>query len=280
MPPKIVPCQSCTQLTDIINDLKTTIAQLKEEVASLKNSINESNESNNESQLINKIVNEVLEREKRKTNVIVYNVKESKISSKTERDLEEKATFAGICNEISLDASLITNITRLGKFATTADRPRPLKITFNREACVHEAIRKAKLLKDSTSDNKNIHFAFDRTPLQVDEYKKLKTEMDNRTKSGETNLFINNVTLVVNKKYICGYTITCAGLLRPYPTVPFWLLLPTPRPNAQNFQYGLEEDVPKLGSFLLDLSYLKGCFGFGRFPSCRTGFFAEVTSGY
>lgn len=74
----------------------------------------------------------------------------------------------------------------------TRNNPRPIKITLCEEDIVHNLIRKAKTLRDSNSFKK-INISLDRTPRQLEHYKSLKRELNQRISDGETNLKIKYI---------------------------------------------------------------------------------------
>lgn len=88
---------------------------------------------------------------------------------------------------------------RLGKYDSSRQSPRIIKITLSEEKYVHDAIRNTKKLLDS-DDLKHIKISMDRTKRQIEYYKSVKSALDNRISSGENNLkikYINGIPQIV-----------------------------------------------------------------------------------
>ncbi|CAH0546587.1 unnamed protein product [Brassicogethes aeneus] len=132
------------------------------------------------------IIQEVLQREKRKNNVIIYNVKEC--NDYNTREAEDNVVISRIFNYLNITISDIKPI-RLGKFSPTAEKPRPVRINFNEESLVHNFIKQVKKLKNM-EDFKNINVSLDRTPRQLQLYSSVKLELSNRLANGENNIRI------------------------------------------------------------------------------------------
>ena len=123
-----------------IVDLQSELKDLKTEVSSLKSLLDEKitersvnavdNSSINQNSDCNMIINEVLERQKREANVIMFNVTESQKISHTERVSEDTILVKKHLELIVPDINT-NNIKmfRLGKLNTTTCRP--IKIIFN-----------------------------------------------------------------------------------------------------------------------------------------------------
>lgn len=185
-------CQNCSQLGDNINDLKSIILTLQKEVESLKSLRNQPTAVNNKVDY-EEIIQEITERNLRKRNLVIFGVVEIDSKSKDERAHHDEREITKIIQYLSPDATS-DNIkpTRLGKYDATKNNSRPIKITLCDEATVHNLIRKAKTLRDSDSFKK-INISLDRTPRQLEYYRSLKSELNQRLSDGETNLQIKYV---------------------------------------------------------------------------------------
>ncbi|KAG5875585.1 hypothetical protein JTB14_027209 [Gonioctena quinquepunctata] len=77
---------------------------------------------------------------------------------------------------------------RLGKYDANRTIPRPIKVTLENEATVLACTRNTKNLKN---DNfKNVFISFDKTPRQMQYYRDLRQELDEKKNNGENNLTI------------------------------------------------------------------------------------------
>ncbi|KAJ3666212.1 hypothetical protein Zmor_001665 [Zophobas morio] len=208
-----VVCNTCERnmasfgdLKSLINDLRnewtTAINNLKlevqEQINTIQSSLNEQKSSSTPD--FETVVQEVLERQKRGSNIIVYNLPEHPASiPKLERLANDKQNISNLIN--SLDDTVDTsnpNCFRLGKFSEL--RARPIKVVLQSEEDVFKLIRKAKNLS-TTQEFKNIRIPFDRTPKQQELYNQLKKKLKDRIEQGESNLKIryrNGTPTIVN----------------------------------------------------------------------------------
>ena len=89
---------------------------------------------------------------------------------------------------------------RIGRENTA--RVRPMKVVLASPNEVKSIIRRAKELKGIDA-YKSIYLGFDRTPKQIEEYKKLRATLESRTLRGETNLkikYINGFPRIVSRE--------------------------------------------------------------------------------
>ncbi|KAJ3644178.1 hypothetical protein Zmor_026849 [Zophobas morio] len=175
-------------ITDLRAEFTSSIESLKheleEQINSAKSIINQQPPM---SQSFEDVVQEVLERQKRSSNIIVFNVPEHSKSIPRSKRLNKDKRFV---SELSVDHEYDYanfHCQRLGKF--NASRITPIKVFLNSEQDVSNIIRKAENLI-TTEQYKDIRLSYDRTPKQLDFYKQLKQEMNDRIRQGETNLKI------------------------------------------------------------------------------------------
>lgn len=173
-----------------INELKAVINQLRAEVAELKSLNGETVEKSLNNTEFNSIVSEVMDRQRRSKNLIIYGIEESANGERDARRSHDMESVKSVLNFLSCGLSQV-NPLRLGKYAPNQERPRPVKITLNDEETVHQIIRKANKLKGSQFEN--IRISLDRTPRQIESYKLVKRELDRRLASGERNLKIKTI---------------------------------------------------------------------------------------
>lgn len=185
-------CPNCATIGQDINELKAVIAELKNEVAELKsrNSAPPNNNINNDD--FNNIVHEVIERQKRSKNIIIYGLKENSNNDQHVRLTHDTENVKNILNFLSVDTSNADiKPIRLGKLLTNTGKPRPIKITFKEEQAVQNITYKARQLKNS--EYSYINISPDRTPKQIEHYKSLLNQLNERKANGETNLAIKYI---------------------------------------------------------------------------------------
>ena len=133
--------------------------------------------------------NEEKERQKRRRNIIVFELPESKKSEPEDRKEEDIKKFVGICNsiiKISFDQSMIERIIRLGK--ATDDKHRPLLISLKEEDRKRDIFQNLNKIRESEIPFNKISIAHDLTKKQKEELQeKIKEaqEMEVSDQSGE-----------------------------------------------------------------------------------------------
>lgn len=186
-------CTNCSTIGKDINELKAVIAELKNEVTQLK--LQKSDLSNDvlNNNTFNEIAQEVLERQRRSKNIIIYGINEISTMDRNTRLAQDTNNVKDVLNFLSLDTGTVNNISpmRLGKYLPDREKPRPIKIAFNDEQTVQNVIRRARQLKDSQYGR--VHISLDRTPRQIEHYKSLKNELNERSANGENNLTIKYI---------------------------------------------------------------------------------------
>lgn len=189
-------CETCNEIGDSLNELKAVIIALQNELQDLKSTIKQQEAPSNSQFDYEDIIHEISERNLRKRNIIVYGMSENPDLSKEEQNRQDKEAINGLVQFLSPDNGNISNeirvVARLGKFDAARERPRPVKITLDDERFVHSIIRKTFKLK-TNAQYSGISVSYDRTPRQIQHYKKLKAEMNERIAKGEVNLKIKYV---------------------------------------------------------------------------------------
>ena len=153
------------------NDIKAMIATLQSEFTAsvklkqdfetqlsiLKSSSDNQQQSTNQ---FDEIVHEVMERQKRKKNLIIFGIPEQQDTQNTTQKSEhDKLAVDGILKTIRPDFSLADiKIYRLGRLVPTNSKSRPIKVDLKDETDVSKFIHNAKALRRS-QDYKNISIA-------------------------------------------------------------------------------------------------------------------------
>lgn len=162
-------------------NLKLKIGNIEERISSIENNRN----LNQHSSFEHDVIEELMDRQVRSNNVILFNLPENE----NESDLENIKNILSNLNEN------IGNFTfsRLGKIKSTIpDRPRPVKVRLTEQSDVFTILRSQRNLKNSTQWS-NIHFSSDKTIKQRDEMANLRKTLQNRRGKGEQNLIIKYV---------------------------------------------------------------------------------------
>lgn len=141
------------------------------------------------------------ERSKRKRHLLIFGVNEQdQAAPANDRFDSDKQAAEEIVRMVrpSMDLSSVKHV-RIGRHSN--DRNRPIKLVFKDEREVIDVIKNAKALQ-GTPYHKKISLSFDRTPRQIDCYKKIKEQLTERINSGETNLkirYINGIPKIVSE---------------------------------------------------------------------------------
>lgn len=189
-------CVDCEQgvhqipkLISLINDLKDEIRIMKENYSALIDS--RSVHAPSDALASEEIINEVMERNIRSNNIIVYGVPEQGRTKQEQLELDT-VLIGGITTELGLTEETIKPV-RLGRFDRAGNvRSRPMKVRLSTADAVQNVLRKFHKLKSSTVSGQysSINVTPDRTPKQIAFYKALKSELDGRVQGGERNLKI------------------------------------------------------------------------------------------
>lgn len=185
-------CKNCAQLGNDINSLKKIIIALQNDINELKSKMLTPDATNSQANLLDveKIVQEVADREKRKFNIVVFGLKEDK-DLKTNNDQlnADKVILPKILSAVGFNENDL-NFMRLGKFdSSKQERCRPVKVFLSSTGNVIDILRNSFKLK-LIPDYSNISISSDRTPMQLQAYKAVKNELSNRLANGELNLKI------------------------------------------------------------------------------------------
>lgn len=184
-------CVNCRDFGNELKGLKALILKLQNDILALK-SDHSDNSSSVKHDDFEEILEEINQRNIRKSNLVIFGVKEQDqelpVSTRIESD---KTVVVNIMEAIDSNLN-VQNIKpiRLGSFNTGKNRP--IKITLDDENLVHNVIRKANVLKKNML-YKSISISFDRTPRQLECYRKIRKELKEREDAGEQNLKIKYV---------------------------------------------------------------------------------------
>lgn len=200
-PSYIYHCNTCAGLGNDLVSLRKAIVSLQDEIKLLKNSLCDSPPQTSFSALdMEKVIQEISNREKRKRNIIVFGCKETASDSSREQNQLDQQVVRDVFTTMGVDGGEM-KLMRLGKFdPTKEDRCRPIRVTLPSESVVFDALRSLNTLKLSPRFA-NLFVARDKTPMQLKLHNDVRQELNSRLDNGETNLKIkysNGIPTIVS----------------------------------------------------------------------------------
>lgn len=143
------------------------------------------------------------ERESRSQNLVFVNIKENNGTEEEAetKDLEEiNKIIQKILPEKDLEDLQIQQPTRLGK-KNIGSKPRMLRVTVSSDKAKWNILKNANKINEGTkkAPKDRIYVNPDYTPKQRDNNRKLRDELKERTKNGETDLMIKGEKIVKKK---------------------------------------------------------------------------------
>lgn len=183
-------CKNCLQLGNDLNSLKSVIVSLQDEIRVLKETVLTSPPSASTSLLeTEKVIQEIADRERRKTNIMIFRCKEARCENIKEQIDLDTSLVNDICATIQISAT-VSKVLRLGKYdSSKTSNARPIKVVFSNESSVSDIIRNINKLKSNPKFS-SLSISRDKTPMQMEIHKLAKLELQNRIKAGESNLKI------------------------------------------------------------------------------------------
>lgn len=201
-------CMDCEQglhqlpkILSLVTDLKQEINKLNEKIENISNPV--SSNTSLSPMVMEEIISEISERNKRSSNLLIYGVTEAGSSKKEQSDLD-CTLISDILNNLGSSATQQIKPVRLGKYdASNTVRSRPIKVNLFSADLVQNVIRNVKKLKGLQKFSA-LAFSYDRTPRQIELYKTVKQELLMRLQNGEENLKIiyrNGVPTIINQSH-------------------------------------------------------------------------------
>ena len=151
------------------------------------------NKEANLSDLVDNVLSERADQEKRKLNLMCINLKESDKDSPSDRRDEDFDNLQYLLvDQLGIDSNIeISDLVRLGKKNTDQTKVRPLRFKVKDLESKNIILRAGKYLRNSMDETiKNIFITPDLTKQQRDEAYKLRREKKQREDEGEENLRI------------------------------------------------------------------------------------------
>jgi hypothetical protein len=143
---------------------------------------------------VEEYVDEMMEKEKRKLNIIVANLPESEKETVDDRKTEDKDRVRQLVRKIvdESEAQELDNPVRLGQLQIGRNaKPRLLRMTLKNEETKKKIMRNVAGLNKNVPPKDRVYINDDSTPKEREKIKKLVTELKTRTHNGEQNLMIN-----------------------------------------------------------------------------------------
>lgn len=190
-----------SQLSSKVNELCSMNQNLGTEIKATAESISRvpvAPNTANVSTVINPsvIVDEYLDHERRKSNLIVYNLEEPAAQSAAERSKKDSEKLIHLFQtEFRMEEIEVTKCIRLGKI--TQNRVRPVLITIPSVKARSTILKNASSLRKS-ENFKNVYISPDLTIKEREEAKQLRLELQRRRSQGERNLVIRRGRIITN----------------------------------------------------------------------------------
>ena len=193
-----------TRVEAKLDTLLCLVHTLTQRLVSLESNCSEESIDRKIEDAVEKKVSEYLdekqEKEKRKSNIVITNLPESKKESPGERKQDDLDRVKEIVQKVlpEVDGSMIENPVRLGQFKIGSNvRPRLVRVSVKTEEMKNKILRKAyKLNQGVTNKNEKIFINQDLTPKQREVEKALRDELRERRDNGEEDLVIRNGRIV------------------------------------------------------------------------------------
>lgn len=161
-----------------LSDLQVMVKEHEEKIASLKSTV-----ENLQANLAVEITEEMEQRSLRATNLIISGISELNSGSVDDRKEHDENEIKAVINEMEIQQSPnYFQITRIGR--PRQDRPRLIKLVCPDIHTKRLILRNGKSLRSSTRF-RNIFVNEDRTPMQQEQFRVLRAELQRRRETGE-----------------------------------------------------------------------------------------------
>lgn len=187
-------CEECEKGLSLVPVLIKKVNELQAEVNNLK--INSTSSISTDLTNQENLITEMLDRQNRMSNVVIFNVKESQKNSRTERNEDNIDTVKDILKDINVSKDNLKAY-RLGKY--DPNKNRPIKVIFNSAEDAKYVLKNKINIKVPS-----IRIYGDQTRAQREYYLFVKQKLQDIIDNGDdtkTIRYINNKPTIVNKKY-------------------------------------------------------------------------------
>ena len=175
--------------------VKGTCSEVEKTVKCQLASIPKPNSTNStkDTRDLSQILDDHLDKEKRKGNIVVHNLPEHEGDTLADRSSKDITEFTIMVKEVMRLNVSTSRSFRVGK--KNQAKPRLLIVTLDNPSMKHDILRGAPQLRH-TERYSNIYLTPDLTQKEREEGRKLREELSRRRKAGETNLIIRGGKIV------------------------------------------------------------------------------------
>lgn len=189
-------CPACREALFQVPKLIKSYEGLREELDDVKKMLSQSSSPSPTPATVvtlpppdtNAIMEEVLERERRATNVILVGIKECDSNIGSERKLFDDLSVKKILQDVNNGGDFcekVVTVQRLGRRDDGKTRPIKVVLTSRQDA--------VWVLKNKNKAKKEVRIYDDKTPKQREELNRLRDSLNTRVQNGEANLTIRYV---------------------------------------------------------------------------------------
>ena len=146
---------------------------------------------------IEKQLEETEEKDKRKNNIVIWNIPESDKQEQKEKKQDDQETILKTLNMTTdIDIEDISDLTRIGKLGL-GNKPRLVKVTLKTNEIKERIIKSQKKININKTDrSKFVYINHDQTPADREFDRKQREELKKRIAEGEENICIRNKQIV------------------------------------------------------------------------------------
>lgn len=175
-------CDECQQGLRQVPVLIKQVSELQKAMSEFKNAPPQQFDNR---EIKEEIINEILERRKRRKNIIIYNVRESQKTIHVERKEHDKDTVKSILTPIEILTDKIHTM-RLGKY--DSEKNRPIKVTFEEADDVITVLKNKKKIIAS-----DVRISDDRTIAQREYFNQIRSKLEELKMKGDDSKTIKYV---------------------------------------------------------------------------------------
>lgn len=172
------------QILIMCHDCSQRLVKLEARVAHLEQTKDRTDNTDTKlkTDLVSEAINEFQERDRKKDNLILFNVPESTHVNDPEK--EDCDYFKSICTSLSVKDVRFTSLKRIGR---KTDKPRPVIVTFASQESRRAMLYKAKNLRKLSDDHplKPVVIKMDLTKSQQQAEKLLQVSLKSRREAGD-----------------------------------------------------------------------------------------------
>ncbi|CAI6356444.1 unnamed protein product [Macrosiphum euphorbiae] len=184
-----------TSLKNEISELKNENMALRQESSALSARVAQLESKpavTSDSEVSSKLLREISERNSSEYNVIIYGLPESDSPSINQRISDDCAKLSSALSPIQIDLPIDFKLVRLGN--NKAKKPRPIKIICKSKENAAQLISEFRqAVRSGSSIRDGLRIIRDKTSLERELLRTAHIELENRNKSGESNLVISYV---------------------------------------------------------------------------------------